>query len=72
MSTTVMTGGTSGFGAAWALGDARADLALRVTRPADRHLYAALRRGRLIWPGPSALARNDDTACRCRPTALGW
>jgi NAD(P)-dependent dehydrogenase (short-subunit alcohol dehydrogenase family) len=39
-----------------------ASLALLETRPPAGRIYAALRRGRLTWPDPSALARRDDLA----------
>ncbi|WP_129667154.1 SDR family NAD(P)-dependent oxidoreductase [Phytoactinopolyspora endophytica] len=45
-------------GAAQAL----ANLALGATMPPEGQTYAALRRGRLTWPDPSALARRDDLA----------
>jgi NAD(P)-dependent dehydrogenase (short-subunit alcohol dehydrogenase family) len=46
-------------------GRALADLAAETTPPAGR-IYAALRKGRITWPDPSELAR-DDTA-----TAALW
>ena len=42
-------------------GRSLADLAIDVRPPAG-HVYAALRKGKLGWPAPSTLAR-DDTAC---------
>jgi NAD(P)-dependent dehydrogenase (short-subunit alcohol dehydrogenase family) len=45
-----------------AAGQALANLALGTVRPREGRTYAALRRGRLTWPDPSALARRDDLA----------
>jgi len=39
-----------------------ADLALGLAPPPTGHSYAALRRGHLTWPDPSALARRDELA----------
>ncbi|MGH3433602.1 MAG: SDR family NAD(P)-dependent oxidoreductase [Thermocrispum sp.] len=43
-----------------AAAQALADLALGTVQ--QRRTYAALRRGRITWPDPSALARSDDLA----------
>lgn len=45
-----------------AAGQALANLARGATTLPDGRTYAALRRGRLTWPDPSALARRDDLA----------
>ena len=45
-------------------GAALADLALGVATPPPGHVYAALRGGRLRWPDPSDLARDDVLAQR--------
>lgn len=45
-------------------GAALADLALGMITPPDGRAYAALRRGRLTWPEPSELARDDHLAQR--------
>lgn len=39
-----------------------AKLALGTVTPPQNRTYAALRRGQLTWPDPSALARRDDLA----------
>lgn len=43
-------------------GGALADLASGGVRPPAGRRYAALRRGRITWPDPSALARSDEAA----------
>lgn len=45
-----------------AAGQALAKLALGTVTPREGRTYAALRRGQLTWPDPSALARRDDLA----------
>ena len=45
-----------------AAGDMLASLALGNTKRAEGRVYAALRRGQLIWPELSPLARRDDLA----------
>ncbi|WP_433338908.1 SDR family NAD(P)-dependent oxidoreductase [Spirillospora sp. CA-294931] len=45
-----------------AAGNALADLALGLAAPPDGRTHAALRRGRLTWPDPSELARDDERA----------
>ena len=45
-----------------AAGQTLAKLALGTITPPEGRTYAALRRGRLTWPDPSALARDDDLA----------
>ena len=40
-------------------GGALADLGTGAVRPQPGRLYAALRGGRITWPDPSELARND-------------
>lgn len=45
-----------------AAGQALAKLALGTVTPPQGRTYAALRRGQLTWPDPSALARRDDLA----------
>jgi NAD(P)-dependent dehydrogenase (short-subunit alcohol dehydrogenase family) len=47
------------FNSRAAAGNALADLALGKVRPPAGRVYAALRRGRIIWPDPSELARRD-------------
>ena len=41
-----------------------ANLALGAVTPPPGHVYAALRKGRLTWPEPSELARDDAAAAR--------
>jgi len=48
------------FNSREAAGGALADLAIRAVQPPKGRIYAALRRGRLTWPDPSALAQQDD------------
>jgi NAD(P)-dependent dehydrogenase (short-subunit alcohol dehydrogenase family) len=45
-----------------AAGNTLADLALGIVTPPDGRTYAALRRGRLSWPDPSTMARDDGRA----------
>lgn len=45
-----------------AAGHSLANLALGTVVPPDGRTYAALRRGKLTWPDPSELARNDELA----------
>ena len=45
-----------------AAGNTLADLALGLATPPNGRTYAALRRGRLTWPDPSKLAREDELA----------
>ncbi|WP_222871093.1 hypothetical protein [Nonomuraea sp. PA05] len=45
-----------------AVGDALADLALKLAAPPDGHVYAALRHARLTWPDPSEAARGAGQA----------
>ena len=45
-----------------AAAQALAELALGTVTPPAGRFYAALRRGQLVWPDPSALARSDENA----------
>ncbi|KHL12039.1 NAD(P)-dependent dehydrogenase (short-subunit alcohol dehydrogenase family) [Mumia flava] len=50
------------FNTAAAAAGALTDLATGHARPPGAASYAALRRGRVTWPEPSVLARDDDVA----------